>query len=187
MRGMKSCDLTAIVDFIYLGEANIFQEQLESFLALAEELQLKGLNGSSHEQNPEYLEYLEGSFTHTESRTDFDKVQKITEFSTTSNSNVKYESNTFEGTVMRIQPKLKRTSTIDSDTMAKIETMIIKQADGYSCTNCGYISKNTSHMKEHVEKHIEGLEYPCNLCNKIFRSYNSIRVHKSRCVYELMD
>ena len=178
MRGMKSCDLTAIVDFIYLGEANLFQEQLESFLALAEELELKGLNGSSGEKVPEYPE---GPFTHTESRSDLKRTQKITGGSI-STSNVKYESNSFEGTVVRIQPKLKRASTIDSDTMAKIETMIIKQADGYSCTNCGYISKNTSHMKEHVEKHIEGLEYPCNLCNKIFRSYNSIRVHKSRCV-----
>ena len=50
MKGMKSCDLTAIVDSNYLGEANIFQEQLECFLALAEELELKGLNGSSDEK-----------------------------------------------------------------------------------------------------------------------------------------
>ena len=38
MRGMKSNDLSAIVDFIYLGEASVFQEQLERFLTLAEEL-----------------------------------------------------------------------------------------------------------------------------------------------------
>ena len=46
MRGLKAKDLMAIVDFIYLGEANIYQEDLENFLALAEELQLKGLTGS---------------------------------------------------------------------------------------------------------------------------------------------
>ena len=46
MRGIKSRDLEAIVDFIYLGEANIFQEQLETFLALAEELELEGLSGN---------------------------------------------------------------------------------------------------------------------------------------------
>ena len=46
MRGLKAKDLMAIVDFIYLGEANIYQEDLDGFLALAEELQLKGLNGS---------------------------------------------------------------------------------------------------------------------------------------------
>ena len=34
MRGVKSDDLLAIVDFLYRGEANNFQENLDSFLAL---------------------------------------------------------------------------------------------------------------------------------------------------------
>ena len=46
MRGMKSEDLLAIVDFLYCMEADIYQEYLDSFLNLAEELQLKGLNGA---------------------------------------------------------------------------------------------------------------------------------------------
>ena len=43
MRGLKATDLEAIIDFIYQGEANIYQEDLEAFLVLAEVLQLKGL------------------------------------------------------------------------------------------------------------------------------------------------
>ena len=43
MRGLKSNDLTNMLNFLYVGEANVFQEDLDSFLALAEELQLKGL------------------------------------------------------------------------------------------------------------------------------------------------
>ena len=35
MRGLKSNDLVAIVDFLYGGEANVFQEDLDSFLAIA--------------------------------------------------------------------------------------------------------------------------------------------------------
>merc|ERR1712204_28380 len=46
MRGLKSEDLVAMVDFLYYGEANVYQENLDSFLALAEELQLKFLTGS---------------------------------------------------------------------------------------------------------------------------------------------
>ena len=48
MRGMKAKDLEAIVDFIYHGETSIAQEDLNEFLALAEELQLKGLTGSQN-------------------------------------------------------------------------------------------------------------------------------------------
>ena len=43
MRGVKSEDLSAILDFLYSGEANVNQENLESFLAIAEELKLQGL------------------------------------------------------------------------------------------------------------------------------------------------
>ena len=43
MRGVKSEDLLPMVDFLYHGEANIFQDNLESFLALAEDLQMKGM------------------------------------------------------------------------------------------------------------------------------------------------
>ena len=41
MRGLKLEDLWSIVDFLYLGKANILQENLDSFLALAGELMLK--------------------------------------------------------------------------------------------------------------------------------------------------
>ena len=47
MRGLKFEDLTAILDFLYTGETNVFQENLEHFLALAVELKLKGLTGNA--------------------------------------------------------------------------------------------------------------------------------------------
>ena len=53
MRGLKSEDLVAMIDFLYFGEANVYQENLDSFLAVAEELQLKGLMGSGAEEEVE--------------------------------------------------------------------------------------------------------------------------------------
>ena len=47
MRGVRSEDLVAIIDFLYCGEANVYQENLDSFLAVAEDLKLKGLMGQS--------------------------------------------------------------------------------------------------------------------------------------------
>ena len=41
MKGTHFKLLSSIVDFIYHGEANIFQNNLEEFLAFAEELELK--------------------------------------------------------------------------------------------------------------------------------------------------
>ena len=44
MRGLKSEDLVALIDFLYLGEATVHQENLDSFLAISAELQLKELH-----------------------------------------------------------------------------------------------------------------------------------------------
>ena len=43
LRGFQSKDFLSILDFLYFGEANVYQEDLDSFLAIAEEIQLKGL------------------------------------------------------------------------------------------------------------------------------------------------
>ena len=43
LRGVNYSDLASILDFIYNGEVNVAQEDLNSFLAVAEELQIKGL------------------------------------------------------------------------------------------------------------------------------------------------
>ena len=43
MRGLTILQLTAIVDFIYHGEVKIQQDELDGFMLLANDLQLKGL------------------------------------------------------------------------------------------------------------------------------------------------
>jgi len=43
LRGVKYEDIFAVLDFMYHGEVNVAQESLNSFLAVAEDLQIKGL------------------------------------------------------------------------------------------------------------------------------------------------
>ena len=121
------------------------------------------------------------TFDHTEKGTNVIQKQNMSERRI---SDVKFENeaNLFQGTVKTtIQQKPKQDSIIEPATIAKIESMIEKQVEGYYCTNCGHTSKHIGHLREHVEKHIEGLEYPCNSCNKIMRSSHSFRDHIRRC------
>ena len=46
MKGLKFENVSTILDFLYSGEANVYEENLDSFLAIAEDLQLKGLMGN---------------------------------------------------------------------------------------------------------------------------------------------
>jgi len=57
LKGVKYADLVSVLNFMYHGEVNVAQEELNSFLAIAEELKVKGLTqnnsgGSSSSKNP---------------------------------------------------------------------------------------------------------------------------------------
>jgi len=43
LKGVKYTDLQAVLNFMYQGEVNVAQEELNSFLAVAEDLKVKGL------------------------------------------------------------------------------------------------------------------------------------------------
>merc|ERR1711934_819766 len=43
LRGVQLNDLAAVLDYIYLGEASLPQQELQFFLSLAKDLQLRGL------------------------------------------------------------------------------------------------------------------------------------------------
>jgi hypothetical protein len=51
LKGVKYADLVAVLDFMYQGEVNVAQEELNTFLQIAEELKIKGLTQNSPDPN----------------------------------------------------------------------------------------------------------------------------------------
>merc|ERR1712066_460723 len=54
LKGVKFTDLQSVLNFMYHGEVNVAQDELNSFLAVAEDLRVKGLtqnNSSSNNTN----------------------------------------------------------------------------------------------------------------------------------------
>jgi len=60
LKGVKYTDLQSVLNFMYHGEVNVAQEELNSFLAVAEDLRVKGLtqnNAESQSTNkPSYVQ-----------------------------------------------------------------------------------------------------------------------------------
>jgi len=52
MKGVKYTDLQAVLNFMYHGEVNVAQEELNSFLSVAEDLRVKGLTQNQTSSNP---------------------------------------------------------------------------------------------------------------------------------------
>ena len=61
MRGIKSNLLVAIIDFLYHGEANVLQDDLDFFLALAEEFKPRGISGNSQSDEEQQREVPKSS------------------------------------------------------------------------------------------------------------------------------
>ena len=182
MRGMKADDLLAMVDFLYRGEANIFQENLDSFLAIAEELQLKGLTEKPDEKlkNCEVEEKSLPSTLLPSFSNDDTKIAKSSFKRQTSDSAIhRAEENrtlaipeNFSGNLNEIEERVK----------SLMEKSLNKTANGSRfadlCKVCGKEGMGSA-IKDHIEaNHLEGIVIPCNLCDKTFRYRNGLRKHK---------
>ena len=54
LKGVKFTDLQSVLNFMYHGEVNVAQEELNSFLAVAEELRVKGLTQGQQSGAPSH-------------------------------------------------------------------------------------------------------------------------------------
>ena len=191
MRGIKSENLLAIVDFLYCGEANVFQENLDSFLAMAEELKLKGLMGQTEDVGKKiennYTETTPMQLTPKESykkkKSNFNTEQTLSNLEPkfdkqAPNELIKNERriaipNFVSGDLQELDEKVKSmmektTNQVRSGT---------KMAYVYICTVCGKEGQGIA-IRDHIEaNHLEGVSLPCNVCGKFFRSRSSLRKH----------
>ena len=178
MRGFKSEDLSAILDFLYRGEANVFQENLDSFLAIAEDLKLKGLMGQSDEKSQK----IDPSAFPKQMRPKVD-VQRQSAGFKGAHTDLKLENNFEETTEIKkyITEDLQKLDEQVKSMMENSQNMI---QDGKQrrrakiCKVCGKEGISIS-IKDHIEaKHLEGVSIPCNNCEKTFRSRAAKRMHK---------
>ena len=167
--GLKAKNMVAMMDFIYLGEASMYEEDLDGFLAIANKLQIKGLAGS--ERNT-----LDGIEKHTEAV----RLQKC--------KLPREEIKSVEEDPVVSKDDKKSVIAVD-DCMTGLDygSMMIKINDGEfkcaQCTVCGKTSKGkdaTRDLKRHIETHIDGLSYPCNNCGKFSRTSRGLLHHKSK-------
>ena len=165
-------NLEFILDYIYDGEVKIYQEQLDSFLEGAKKLEIKGLIGQEGVAEETYQEIREEVDFPADEAKQLVRIQESKEVVTTTRKQ-------YVRTPSSEASKIDVTSLTTEEIEDKIQELH-QRIDGMSaCMVCDYTSKFSSNVRKHVEKHIDGLSYSCNLCNKEFRFVNSLNSHKS--------
>ena len=179
LSGFKANDLLLVMDYIYQGEVQIFQSDLDGFLDVAQRLKIEGLIGgdsaSSEESNNfeshhGIKEDLEPSH-HTEEQYfgDGENVKGVT---------VKKKIQRAERSVAIV-----KSNASNMDAKAAVDEIVEKTDEGWRCKPCGKISRSStanSDIRRHAEIHIEGLSFDCQLCDKTFRSRNLLKLHRHR-------
>jgi len=182
MRGVKSEILTSIVDFLYFGEVTVEREAMESFLSIAKEMEIKGLDGPSSKDDKEpvqesiptrtkreVVEEQEEAFTDTAEENEVSMENEVNmEWSDRAFNDFMNLTTDSAGNIdVKEQIKLM---------MGKGETMGKKQRNSL-CKVCGK-EGNWTNIRVHIENHhIRGLIQPCQVCEMTFRTREQMQKH----------
>ena len=176
MTGCQSQDILAILDLLYFGEANIYQENFESFLTIAEELRLKGLTGGQslndvineqgHDANPEPDKEV------------FKKSLLLNKSASTALGTRSHFNEDLEELNEKVKSMMEKSQKFVSH--GRKASGIPKKEKAFICKVCGKEGL-VSVIRNHIEaNHLEGISIPCELCAKSLGSRKALEHHKRR-------
>ena len=171
--------LIAMVDFLYTGEAKVSQESLDSFLAVASDLKLKGLMSTDETEIEKTNAANQPASQPHPTKSQIEPYAQQTKFyddaHISSKRVVAKMKNSSEDLLAELDEKVK--SMIE-----KSQNMITIGEPGQTrrasvCKVCGKEGQNVA-IRDHIEaNHLEGIILPCNFCDKTCRSRNALRRH----------
>ena len=158
--GVSSNELGNILDYMYNGEVQIFQDEMDKFLEVAQRFKLEGLQ---NEQNSEM-----NNETKKKPKT---KIKPKKEKQETSIENII--------PINQENAEIRDLESLNVYDQSLYENMEQNSEGMYVCKLCDKTIKMKTHMKYHIETHIVGLTFQCHICEKNFKSRNSLNVHRT--------
>ena len=169
--GISHSDLENVLNYVYHGEVQIFQENIDKFLEIAQRLRLDGLlatneNKQSYQENPSYNNSMK--------LTENDEPQGY-------EAPIMANKNEFRDASSAISIPVTGSLLVDEIDQKVMEYLGKNENGELKCNICGKFGGNrTRNMKFHIETHLEGIAVSCDVCGKQFRSRNSLFNHKSQ-------
>ena len=139
LSGISSINLSLILDYVYFGEVQLLQEQLDDFRLASAKLQISGLTGNEKEEEDEDKKYnLEDTFKETEEKGYDVQKQGMQHKERPPKSHIVSNSSTYEG-----DTSFEELNRLLSEQMEKIDGV-------YICKVCQKTSKDKTNLGKHV-------------------------------------
>jgi len=205
-KGIRHTELSALMDFMYQGEVSVAQEDLNTFLSVAEELKVKGLTQNETENkqasrrgglskkssqesqhkaassDSQYRKYQQQP--HEDAEADIQEIVPVKMeaqgemFEDQEYSETEYnEGYEYEEAAPEMDTSLMSAEVGNRDLNVLLNENMTRVQGGWQCRLCQKIDTK-SHIEEHLESaHLEGVEYPCQFCGIKKHSRTSLRKH----------
>ena len=183
LNGVNALNLGFILDYIYYGEVMVYQEQLDSFLESAQKLEIEGLLGGN-EGNHDNLN--EGHNLHQQPEENIEhknyvSYAQLDEKSLAKTGNEVDKTRRPYSRATKYEAKIDVGSLTSEEIDNKMRELYERTDEGWKCWVCEHKIKGqrSSDIRRHVECHMDGLVFACNLCHKEFNARTSLSTHKS--------
>jgi len=200
LRGVNSSDLLSALDFMYHGEVRVCQTDLNTFLALAEDLEIKGLtqtNGSHSQSHTRRVPPDPSPSKGMGMRLPLtgQQPEDLLEIKSEASDNgsngplpfaIKNDSYVREYEEREINYDRKETDDSNYQQLDPSQDVVRSHSTAlgggkYSCNLCQITARDKYNMRRHLETtHDLSTGYQCELCRKQFKAKHQLTVHKAR-------
>ena len=203
LKGVQHTHLANILEFMYNGEVSVREDHLDSFLAISEDLKVKGLTQDEEQENnfnlkinlkQEHAENSSLSKKENMLKTQCQGEENIIDNNKTFSIEAKKEENgneTQNEEVLKAFVDNTKTGQVNPTYKQRCDVFmqyLTKQQKGklFKCNFCEKIGRRKYVMINHVESihQVGRMQYKCIHCPKILNTYASIDNHK---VYHQID
>ena len=187
LRGIQYSEMESIMQFIYLGEARLYEERMSEFLTVSKNLAIKELStgiamndqveSNGNNVADEYMDIAEAPphtlheegvnvepQAQTKPITPNNAANRILRRTEIVLGNVKFQCQDCEKTFSGRQG---------------LWHHIKSKHEGvkYACNQCDYQATQQGHLTAHIESLHEGVKYACNQCDKQFTQQSHVTTH----------
>ena len=161
---VKHEELRSIIDFIYLGEAEVAQDDLENFMKVAARFQMKGLALNEMTNPKETIE--EASKPQVDnSCVEYNNLENAVESLYAENSNIKEE----------LEYPSESTSI---GTFVNLQSTNLESSPNFECDKCSYQTSDKRNFSRHIRTVHSSFMLSCNHCDFQTKRSDKLRYHK---------
>merc|ERR1712129_247037 len=164
IQGSKKKDMLAIMDFIYSGKTSVLVDDLDRFMNLANNLEVKGLSNSVK------IEALEENNTNVQPPQII--IDTSLEETTTSFLREPVKASNIEENNHRYETEDNVPDIVEEDDKKTTEDSC------WSCEECSFTSTTNIDMQEHAVKHTGVYLHQCKACLRFFQTRGSLAKHE---------